>query len=227
MAGPHSTCGDQGELVRIDNSISYVLPTSFGLTNFFFVHLGEQEGSFNRGNMYNYAAKFDKGPFSATTSYAWESMLNGIAEGIANERYKVQWPSYDLGFTKPVVQFEKKWGDPDKGSSDFWMAQIGTSTPVFGGLWMVSASYFKNESREDADSLGVGTKFNYPLSKRPVCSAAYRPCSTRTMRATPSKRVPTAPCISTTAPRIRSMEPDTVRIILARTLFVRMSFQEH
>ena len=170
MAGPHSTCGDQGELVRIENSISYVLPTSFGLTNFFFVHLGEQEGSFNRGNMYNYAAKFDKGPFSAMASYAWESMLNGIAEDTANERYKVQWlnvaASYDFGFTKPVVQFEKKWGDPAKGSSDFWMAQIGTSTPVFGGLWMISASYLKNESREDADSWGVGTKFNYPLSKR-------------------------------------------------------------
>lgn len=52
MAVPHSTCGDQGELVRIDDSISYVLSTSFGLTNFFFVHLGEQKGAFNRGNMY-------------------------------------------------------------------------------------------------------------------------------------------------------------------------------
>lgn len=32
---------------------------------------------------------------------------------------------------------------------------------------MISDSYLKNESYEDADSWTVGTKFNYPLSKRP------------------------------------------------------------
>lgn len=173
MAGPHSTCGDQGELVRTDNAISYVLPTSFGLTNFFYMALGEVKESdgdmpFKRGNIYNYAAKYDYKNFSTMVSYTHESMAPDAAD--SGKDYHVQWinaaASCDLGFTKPVIQFEKKWGAPDKGSSDFWMLQLGTSTPVAGGLWMVSASYLRNQSRDDANAWGIGTKYNYPLSKR-------------------------------------------------------------
>lgn len=191
MAGPASTCGDQGELVRHDNSVSYVLPTSFGLTNFLYAALGETtksngSTSSTTGNIYNYAAKYDNGPFSAMASYLWQknvSLASISKQGIAGaENYKVQYfnfsMSYDFGVTKPVVQFEKKWVSSEgknqwtdasgekRGSDEFWLAQIGTSTPVFGGLWMVSASYLKNQTRDDADSWGVGTKFNYPLSKR-------------------------------------------------------------
>lgn len=46
------------------------------------------------------------------------------------------------------------------------MIQVGTSTPAFGGNWMVSASYLKNQSRKEANAWSVGTKFNYNLSKR-------------------------------------------------------------
>lgn len=46
------------------------------------------------------------------------------------------------------------------------MGQIGTSTPVAGGLWMVSGTYLHNESFDKADAWSVGTKYNYPLSKR-------------------------------------------------------------
>lgn len=58
MAGPASTCGDNGELSRINNSFSYVLPTSIGLTNFLFMSLGEQTAgrgskSSTRENLYN------------------------------------------------------------------------------------------------------------------------------------------------------------------------------
>ena len=102
-------------------------------------------------------------------------MYQNVAEGIpgsqkAGEKYDVHWlnlaASYDFGFTKPVIQFEKKWGSEEHGSSDFWMTQIGTSTPIGKGVWMISASYLKNESRQDADAYSFGTKYNYSLSKR-------------------------------------------------------------
>lgn len=81
---------------------------------------------------------------------------NRIQTVISHEPYDVKWlnasMSYDLGFTRPVLQFEKKWGSAENGSSSFWMVQAGTSTPVAGGLWMVSGSYFKNQSRRKADA---------------------------------------------------------------------------
>lgn len=176
MAGPHSTCGDTGELVRIDNSISYVLPTSFGLTNFFFASLGETKKangstSSTRGNMYNYAAKYDAGPFSTMLSYAYSNYaVKDTSTQVMKDDYDVQWlnfsASYDLGFTKPVLQIEKKWGDKEHGSSSFIMGQIGTSTPVAGGLWMISGTYLHNQTRDDADAWSIGTKYNYPISKR-------------------------------------------------------------
>ena len=43
--GPAAVTGWDGGLVRADNSIQYVLPTSFGLTNFFYVALGEHQNA--------------------------------------------------------------------------------------------------------------------------------------------------------------------------------------
>lgn len=169
--GPNSTCGDYGDLVRTDNSVSYVLPTSFGLTNFFFAALGEHGDSNTRGNLYNYAAKFDYGKFSAMASYMYQSVAQGIpGSEKAGQRYKVQWinlaANYDFGFTKPAINFEKKFGAPEFGSNSFWMAQLGTSTPLWGGSWMISGTYLHNQSRKDANAWSFGTKYNYPLSKR-------------------------------------------------------------
>ncbi len=183
--GPNSTCGDYGDLVRTDNSISYVLPTPFGLTNFFFVALGEHQNSDGaqtsntRGNLYNYAAKFDYGKFSTMLSYMYQSVAEGIpGSEKAGERYKVQWinfgMNYDFGFTKPAFQFEKKFGSPEHGSNSFWMAQLGTATPVMGGTWMISGTYLRNQSREKANSWSFGTKYNYPLSKRTIVYAGVQ-----------------------------------------------------
>ncbi len=174
--GPNAVTGDAGDLVRIDNSIQYVLPTPFGLTNFFFVSLGEHAKpnggtSSTRGNLYNYAAKLDYGKFSGMISYAWEKYAAGFpGSERAGDAYTVKWLNtsftYDFGVTKPVLQVLKKWGSPAHGSNSFWMAQIGTSTPIFGGKWMISGTYLKNETQKHANAWGVGTKFNYPLSKR-------------------------------------------------------------
>lgn len=181
FAGPNSTCGDWGDLVRTDNSISYVLPTDFGLTNFFFFALGEHGNSNSRGNIYNYAAKVDLGNFSMMGSYMYQSVANAIPGSeyySKDKRYKVQWlnfaASYDLGFTKPAINFMKKFGTPEAGSNSLWVAQIGTSTPLWGGKWMVSGTYLRNQSRNDANSWGVGSKYNYPLSKRTKLFAGFQ-----------------------------------------------------
>jgi len=172
--GPAAVTGSGGDLVRADNSLQYVLPTSFGLTNFFYVALGEHkdaagsQDSNKRGNIYNYAAKFDAGKFSAMGSYLWRNFCKDtMPKSISwNNSYINLAASYDFGVTKPVIQFTKKFSSDEEQSNEFWMLQLGTSTPIFGGKWAVSGSYMKNQSKSDANAWSLGTKFIYPLSKR-------------------------------------------------------------
>lgn len=167
--GGASVTGQDGSLVRADNSIQYVLPTPFGLTNFFYIALGEQGESNTRGNIYNYMAKFDYGKFTFMGSYLFRAM----PAAVTGERYRNQYlnfaTTYDFGVTKPVINFTYKnaSGDHEKTKSDdFWMLQVGTSTPLCGGDWQISGSYLRNLSTSHANAWSLGTKYNYPLSKR-------------------------------------------------------------
>lgn len=170
--GAASVTGVDGNLVRLDNSIQYVLPTPFGLTNFFYVALGEHKNasgsqdSNSRGNVYNYAAKYDAGNFSMMGSWLWRDVALDTTKNSFKNQYINFAATYDFGVTKPVVQFTKKFTDDETKTDEFWMAQLGTSTPVMGGKWMVSASYMKNQTKDDADAWSIGTKYAYPLSKR-------------------------------------------------------------
>ncbi|MBQ8829349.1 MAG: porin, partial [Burkholderiaceae bacterium] len=155
------------------NSIQYDLPTPFGLTNFFYVALGEHkdangtQDSNKRGNIYNYAAKFDYGKFSAMGSYLWRNVCLGTDKNSSyNNRYLNFAVSYDFDVTKPVVQFTKKFTNNEVDSNEFWMLQVGTATPVAGGKWAISGSYMKNQTAKEADAWSLGSKYIYPLSKR-------------------------------------------------------------
>lgn len=170
--GPAAVTGWDGGLVRADNSIQYVLPTSFGLTNFFYVALGEHQNaagtqdSNKLGNIYNYAAKYDNGNFSIMGSYLYRNVAMGPTKDASHNQYLNFAVSYDFGVTKPVFQFTKKFASNEAVQDKFWMAQLGTSTPLWGGKWMVSASYMKNQTKDDANAWSLGTKYAYPLSKR-------------------------------------------------------------
>lgn len=179
--GPASVTGQDGSLVRADNSVLYVLPTPFGLTNFFFVALGETgAGSNTKGNIYNYMGKFDYGKFTFMASYLYRSMPTNSLMGYHEEspwktasRYHNNFVNlaaiYDFGVTKPVINFTYKnaSGDREKTfSDDFWLLQVGTSTPLWGGDWQISGSYLRNLSYDHANAWSLGTKYNYPLSKR-------------------------------------------------------------
>ena len=171
--GPAAVTGSDGNLVRSDNSIQYVLPTPIGLTNFFYVALGEHKNadgvqdSNRRGNIYNYAAKFDYGKFSAMGSYLWRNVcLTADKNSSFNNRYLNFAVSYDFDVTKPVIQFTKKFSNNELASNEFWMLQVGTATPVAGGKLSVSGSYMKNQTAKEADAWSLGSKYIYPLSKR-------------------------------------------------------------
>ncbi len=171
---PGTACvtGWDGGLVRADNSLMYVLPTPFGMTNFFYVALGEHkdasgsQDSNRLGNIYNYAAKFDYGNFSTMLSWLYRSVAMGTTKESSHNQYINFAASYDFGVTKPVIQFTKKFASNENVQDDFWMAQIGTATPVWGGKWMISGSYLKNQTKNEADAWSLGTKYAYPLSKR-------------------------------------------------------------
>lgn len=171
--GNASVTGVDGNLVRANNSIQYVLPTPVGLTNFFYVALGEHkdtngtQDSNKRGNIYNYAAKFDYGKFSTMGSYLWRDICaDGSKSGAYNNSYLNFAVSYDFDVTKPVIQFTKKFTSDENKSNEFWMLQVGTATPVAGGKLSVSGSYMKNQTEKEADAWSLGTKYIYPLSKR-------------------------------------------------------------
>lgn len=171
--GPAAVTGWDGGLVRADNSIQYVLPTSFGLTNFFYVALGEHQNasgtqdSNKLGNIYNYAAKYDNGNFSIMGSYLYRNVVAmSDTKEASHNQYLNFAVSYDFGVTKPVFQFTKKFASNEAIQNKFWMAQLGTSTPLWGGKWMVSASYMKNQTKDGANAWSLGTKYAYPLSKR-------------------------------------------------------------
>jgi predicted porin len=178
--GGAAVTGQDGSLVRMDNTLQYVLPTPFGLTNFFFIGLGEHKAgsatgaqdSNKVGNTYNYAAKYDAGKFSGMVSYMYRNvdLTYNKSNAFANQYINAA-VSYDFGVTKPAVIFTKKFTNQDRAtapikSDNFWMAQIGTATPVAGGKWTISGSYLRNQSQSDANAWGLGTKYIYPLSKR-------------------------------------------------------------
>jgi len=158
--GPAAVTGWDGGLVRADNSIQYVLPTSFGLTNFFYVALGEHQNASGTQDSNKL------GNFSIMGSYLYRNVAMGPTKDASHNQYLNFAVSYDFGVTKPVFQFTKKFASNEAVQDKFWMAQLGTSTPLWGGKWMVSASYMKNQTKDDANAWSLGTKYAYPLSKR-------------------------------------------------------------
>lgn len=110
-----------------------------GLTNFFYVALGEHQNaagtqdSNKLGNIYNYAAKYDNGNFSIMGSYLYRNVAMGPTKDASHNQYLNFAVSYDFGVTKPVFQFTKKFASNEAVQDKFWMAQLGTSTPLWGG----------------------------------------------------------------------------------------------
>ena len=81
--------------------------------------------------------------------------------------------TYDFGVTKLSGAFMYKDGEDTNTVPNFWVAQIGAATPLWGGRWSVSASMLSNETQDDADAYSFGTRYDYPLSKRTKIYAGY------------------------------------------------------
>ena len=81
--------------------------------------------------------------------------------------------TYDFGVTKLSGAFMYKDGEDTDTVPNFWVAQIGAATPMLGGRWSVSASMLSNETQDDADAYSLGTRFDYPLSKRTKVYVGY------------------------------------------------------
>ncbi len=176
FAGPGSISGAAADLFRADNSIQYVLPLPFGLTNFFYVALGETGQNNRYGNIYSYAAKYDLGNFSAMASYLFRNVhpVAALNNFTYNDQYLNLAVSYDFGVTKPSLIFAKKFtNNPNKvtattpvTSDNLWIVQLGAATPLWGGKWMISGTYLRNQTVNRANAWGFGTKYSYPISKR-------------------------------------------------------------
>ncbi len=183
-------------LVRHNNSILYVSPSMAGFTLFAYAALGEETDSSGQitgvedGNIYNIAANYVNGPLFVMASVLYQDYsgnqptnagytLDGSgkpgvgAQTNGHGMYYNLGITYDFGVTKLSAAFMYKDGEDTKEVPDFWVAQIGAATPVLGGRWSISASMLSNETQDDADAYSIGTRFDYPLSKRTKVYVGY------------------------------------------------------
>lgn len=189
-------------LVRHDNSLLYVSPRMAGLQLMAYAALGEEKeldaqgnatgpitGS-EDGNVYNIAANYVNGPLFVAASVLYQDysgnrmantgyQLDGStkpdpeAQENGHGMYYNLGVTYDFGVTKAMVGFMYKDGEDTAAIPNFWVAQIGAATPMFGGRWSVSAAMLSNETEDDADAYSFGTRFDYPFSKRTKIYVGY------------------------------------------------------
>lgn len=168
----------QDDLVRRNNSIMYVSPSFGGATLMAYAALGESTRHDNRpsstaGNVYNLAVNYANGPLFVMASALHQDFAQTAvpyAQGGRDYQDDAQYyelaASYDFGFTKAAVQFEYKKGQGTPQGPDFYVAQIGATTPCLGGRINTTAAYLHDKDNEDADGYSFGIRYDYDLSKR-------------------------------------------------------------
>lgn len=197
---PTGVNGEVGDsLVRHSNSLLYVSPRMAGVQLFAYAALGEETDSAGNitgsedGNVYNIAANYVNGPLFVMASVLYQDYsgnqgvnlgytLDGTYSGDPKHpdrqtnghgMYYNLGVTYDFGVTKLSGAFMYKDGEDTDTVPNFWVAQIGAATPMLGGRWSVSASMLSNETQDDADAYSLGTRFDYPLSKRTKVYVGY------------------------------------------------------
>lgn len=194
---PTGVNGEVGDsLVRHNNSLLYVSPRMAGVQLFAYAALGEETDSDGNitgsedGNVYNIAANYVNGPLFVMASVLYQDysgnqktnlgyQLDGSEDPVPGQQdnghgmYYNLGVTYDFGVTKLSGAFMYKDGEDTVAVPNFWVAQIGAATPMLGGRWSVSASMLSNETQDDADAYSLGTRFDYPLSKRTKVYVGY------------------------------------------------------
>ncbi|MDD7442719.1 MAG: porin [Sutterellaceae bacterium] len=168
------------DLVRNNNSIFWGSPRWAGLQLMAYASLGEHQRADGRqsstqNNVYNIAANYANGPLFVMGSVLYQNLGYSAGNAFRPEKghnvYYELAASYDFGVTKPAIQLEYKDGEDTLWSNDFFIAQIGTTTPMFGGRLNATAAYYKNQTLDDADAYSFGLRFDYNLSKRTMVYA--------------------------------------------------------
>lgn len=178
MGGDDPTTDD---LVRRNNAVFYATPNWHGFTGMLYGAFGEsetQEGSSTAGNVYNAAVNYANGPFFIMGSVLYQDLAKPAVPYAASGRdytghnmyYEVA-ATYDFGFTKAAVQFEYKNGQGTAEGPDFYVGQIGATTPLWGGRLNTTAAYLHDLDNDDADGKSFGIRYDYDLSKRTMVYA--------------------------------------------------------
>ena len=164
--------------MRANNSIFWASPNLGGVTVMAYAALGENTRSdgtrsSTQGNIYNLGVNYGKGPLFVMGSVLYQNLGNSALgfRPTGHDTYYELAASYDFGFTKPSIQFEYKNGNDQPWSQDFFLVQIGTSTPLLGGRLGTTAAYYKNQTLSKSDAYSFGIRYDYNLSKRTMLYA--------------------------------------------------------
>lgn len=81
--------------------------------------------------------------------------------------------TYDFGFTKTALQLEYKDGQGTEQGPDILVAQMGATTPCFGGRVNTTVAYLKDFDNTDADGYSFGIRYDYDFSKRTMAYVGF------------------------------------------------------
>ncbi len=181
MGGDDPTMDD---LVRRNNSVMYVSPNLSGATIMAYAALGESpnegEPSSSAGNVYNIAANYASGALFVMGSVLYQDLATPTVDFAHGGRdYKGEnWyyelaATYDFGFTKTALQLEYKDGQGTEQGPDILVAQLGATTPCFGGRVNTTVAYLKDFDNTDADGYSFGIRYDYDFSKRTMAYVGF------------------------------------------------------
>lgn len=161
-------------VARISSSVTYASPNFSGVTVNAIYGFGENSNrtvSQVNNDFKSIGVNYANGPINVD---ALASNRRSLAGGTASNREWMIGGSYNFGFVKPFLSYQKKTGSNPIPTPDNKIWDVGVTVPVgTAGTVQVEYSRLSREGGSDADSKGATLGYLHSLSKRTTIYTAY------------------------------------------------------
>lgn len=163
--GYSETLGAVGTMERVNNQVTYILPSGLGGLNGSAAYVfGEAAGGTKPDSAWAFNVGYGNGPVAVQVAY---SQQNGNPNGKLNDL--IAGGTYDLGFLKLHAGYHKTEGKDGAGATttDNNAYLVGLTVPL-GDSLKLRGWYIKNseDAATNADSQAAALSLTYALSKR-------------------------------------------------------------